>query len=302
MNNFSLYLRAHRHAYHEALRYLKAGWFGSLVTILVIAVALALPWGLLLASRYANTLFTQWNHQAQIILYLQPGASSKAIFDLKTKLQNHPSVASVNYISPEMGLAQLERREGFKDVITYLDQNPLPPVLEIEPRPDLSPQAIDALAQQLHQLPLVAQDQINVSSVKQLYAVLATAKRFIYTLAMLLSTAVLLIIGNTLRLIIMQRAEEIHVMKLVGASLAYTRRPYLYIGFLLGAVGGLLAWSIVYGFLSYLDMPLQQINGISQPLAISIKPTLTMTLLFFLTCISLGWLGAMTAAQRHLRR
>lgn len=298
MSNLTLYFRAHRYAYQEALRYLKAGWFGSVITLLVIAVALALPWGLLLVSRYAHTVFEQWNHQAQIVLYLQPNLPQKVIYDLKTKLQANPQIANVNYISPEMGLAQLERREGFKDVVAQLDQNPLPPVLEIEPNANLSPVEIDSLAQQLQRLPLIEQNQINVNSIKQLYAVLEIAKRFIYTLAILLGIAVMLIIGNTLRLIILQRSEEINVMKLVGASMAYTRRPYLYIGFALGAVGGLFAWGITFGFFSYLTIPLQQLNPINQ----SILPTVLDSFLFLTTCSLLGWLGAMVAAQKHLKK
>ncbi|MBI5447412.1 MAG: ABC transporter permease [Gammaproteobacteria bacterium] len=301
MRNVSVYFRAHQHAYREAYRYLKAGWVGSVITLLVIAVALALPWGLLLASRYANTLFNQWTHQAQIVLYLQASAPPAAIHDLKEKLQHHSAVASVNYISPEMGLAQLARREGFKEVVLQLEQNPLPPVLEIEPRADLSPQALNSLIQQLHRLPLVDQNQINVNSIQQLYTVLATAKRFIYTLACLFGLAVVLIIGNTLRLILMHRMEEVRVMKLVGASLAYTRRPYLYIGSLLGLLGGGLAWSVVFGFFSYLDTPLRQLNSATNSLLTSLQPGFIDSFFFLTVCVGLGWLGAMMVAQYSLR-
>lgn len=301
-HKLAVYFRAHRYAYQEALRYLKAGWFGSAMTVLVIAVALALPWGLLLAARYANTQFEQWNHQAQIVLYLQPNLPQKAIYDLKTKLQANPHIAAVNYISPDMGLAQLERREGFKEVVAQLDQNPLPPVLEVEPTPDLSPKEIDALALQLQHLPLIEQNQVNVNAVKQVYALLAVAKRFIYTLAFLLATAVMLIIGNTLRLIILQRREEIQVMKLVGASQAYTRRPYLYIGLVLGVVGGVLAWGMTFGFFTYLDTPLRQLSSLEQASTASMLPTVLETALFLTACSLLGWLGAMVAAQRHLKK
>ncbi len=298
MSNLSLYFRAHRYAYREACRYLKAGWLGTFITLLVISIALALPWGLLLASRYANALFDEWNHRAQIVLYLQPDLSVQSIEGLKKKLQANAEVVSVNYISPEAGLAQLERREGFKEVVNQLEQNPLPPVLEIELNPDLSPAEIDALAQQLRQLPLIDQDQLNVSAIKQLYALLETAKRFIFTLSLLLGAAVMLIVGNTLRLIILQRTEEIHVMRLIGASLAYARRPYLYIGLVLGGLGGLFAWGLIYTVFSYLNRPLQQLNMSM----VALLPTFAESFLFLVVCSLLGWLGAMLAAQKHLRR
>ncbi|EKD74431.1 MAG: hypothetical protein ACD_44C00453G0009 [uncultured bacterium] len=302
MKEIPFYLRAHRYASRQAFRYLRSGWLGSLITLWVIAITLSLPWGLLLISRYAHTIFDQWNHQAQIVLYLKPNLSQKIIYDLKTKLETNSKISAVNYISPEMGLARLERREGFKEAIAQLDENPLPPVLEIEPNSNLSPQEIEVLAEQLRQIPVIDQDQLNINSVKQLYTVLTIAKRFIATLAILLSAAVMLIVGNTLRLIILERTEEIHVMKLVGASQAYTRRPYLYIGLILGIFGGVLAWSLTFLFFSYLDFSLKQLNHFNIESVPALQANFFESFLFLSSCAFLGWFAAMVASQRYLKQ
>lgn len=301
MSKFSPYLQAHRYAYEQAIRYLRKGWLGSVVTLLVIAIALALPFSLLLISRYANEVFAQWGHQAQIVLYLQPNVDTKTVQAMKSKLEHYRTIAAVKYISPEEGLQQLAQREGFKEVVEQLDNNPLPAVLEVEPKADLSAAQIDELTKQLRQLPLIDQNYVNTNSVKQLYSVLTTAKRFIFSLAILLGASVMLIVGNTLRLIILQRSEEIQVMRLVGASEQYTRRPYLYIGLLLGMLGGVAAWTVTFALFSYLNVPLQQLQGMNSLVTFSLRPGFGESVVFFIICMLLGWSGALVAAKKFCR-
>lgn len=301
MNKFSAVIQGHQYAYGQALRYLRKAWLGAVMTLLVIAIALSLPFSLLLISRYANQVFAELGQHAQIVLYLQPGVDAKTVEAMKTKLSHYRSISAVRYISPEAGLKQLAARQGFKEVLEELDENPLPGVLEIQPLPDLNPKEIDELAKSLKELPWVDQNYVNTASVKEVLTVLAVVKRFIVALAFLLGISVMLIVGNTLRLIILQHTEEIQVMRLVGASQAYTRRPYLYMGVLLGALGGLVAWLMTFSLFSYLNAPLSALQGMYEVMLFSIKPGFFESVLFLLTCVFLAWASAMIAAKRFCR-
>ncbi len=284
-----------------SLAKLAANPLASLMTVAVIGISIALPTAAYVLLQNARAASSGWDANARISLYLDAVGPKRAA-ELDAEARRQPGVASVVYLDPDAALAEFRSLSDFGDALDALGENPLPGVLVVQPEPDLQPADVQALAEALQALEGVDLAQLDVEWVKRLHAILAIIGRSVTVLALLLALAVLLVVGNTIRLDILNRRDEIEVTKLIGASDAFIRRPFLYGGAWYGLLGGALALVLSGVALWLLSGPvadLASLYGSAFRLSL-MDPALAGAVLGGSGL--LGWVGSWLAVGRHLRR
>lgn len=296
------YLLRHVQVFFFSLGQLAKTPVASLMTLAVIGITLALPAGLYVLFDNLQRASRGWDSTAQISLFLKRDTSERSATSLQEKVRALPGVSTVHYISQDQALAEFKRLSGFGEALDVLDNNPLPPVLVVAPAPSLNtPEAIQDLVKTLARQPGVELAQLDLEWIKRLHAMLALAQRGVLILAALLSLAVLLIIGNTIRLAILNRRTEIEVIKLIGGTDTFIRRPFLYSGLLQGLLGALVAWWLVGGGLLLLSGPAEELAGLYGSRFELGGLGLENGLWLLLGGTVLGWLGSRLAVSRHLQ-
>src|SRR5690625_998316 len=290
----------HGHAALASLGRLTRGKAASFMSAGVVAIALALPLGLAVLVHNANQLAGASRGSTDISVFLDQGLDHEAVTKAREDAAALTNVAKVRVISPTEALGSFKQRPAFSQALATLDTNPLPPVLVVTPR-ETGLDQVKTLAGKLGDLDHVDQVVADTRWVQRLNAMLAIAQRAVWVIGILLALAVLLVIGNTIRLEIQNRRREIEVQKLVGATNAFVRRPFLYGGLWYGAIGGIIAWILVEIALALLDRPVERLahlyastGGLDGPGAGG----------FFAMLViggALGWLGALLAVGRYLR-
>jgi cell division transport system permease protein len=274
----------------------------TLLTSSVIAIALALPAGLYVMLQNVQQLSSSWENSSQISVFLKPGKTPEQLRPLREQLLSWPEIQAVDYISADQALTEFRKSSGFGEALEILDQNPLPEVFVIQPAIALSDTGqLQALQAKLDSLPFVDQTLLDMQWVLRLGAIIATGERVVYILGALLFIAILLVIGNTIRLTIFNKRQEIIVTKLIGATNQFIRRPFLYTGFWYGLFGAGLAWLLVTVLLALLKGPIDELTLLYDS-RFSLK-TLGLTLSFGLLAVGilLGLLGSWMAVSRHLK-
>jgi len=274
----------------------------TLLTLLVIALALALPAALRLFVVNAQAATGNFANAVDVSVYLKTDVPLAKAQQLAQAAKERHDVEKVTLISADEGLEEFRRYSGFGDALAALKDNPLPNVLHVRPRPEnSSPAALESLRHYLGAWPEVDLVQVDSEWVMRFNAILEVMSRLLLMAAGLLGVGVLAVIGNTVRLEITGRRAEIEVTKLVGGSNAFVRRPFLYAGVLYGLGGALLAWAIVALLVALLGAPvatLAQLYGSRYTLqGLSIQDV---GILLGGGAV-LGWLGAWISAARHLR-
>ncbi len=273
----------------------------SLMTAAVIAIALALPSGLYLLTGNLQRLSTQWDGSANLSLFLHRSVTLKQAGALKNKLAKMPEIDSVQLITPEQALAEFRALSGFGEVLDVLDENPLPAVIAVKPDQDHSnADAAAALLEKLRSFPEVELAQLDLQWVRRFNAIVDIVRRSIWVMGALLGLAVLLIVGNTIRLEIQSRREEIEITKLIGATNGFIRRPFLYSGLWYGLAGAILADVLVEIAFLQLYNPVRRLAGLYQSNFSLHTLSFTDTLSLLATGAALGLLGAWLAVGRHL--
>jgi len=272
------------------------------MTAAVIAIALALPVGLFIALDNIGQLSNGWDNSTKISLFLHTDVKEEDAQQLLLRLEKHRDIKSIEYIGKEQGLKQFKEISGFGDALKYLDDNPLPIVLVVQPKnASIEANRTTQLVDELGTNKLVELAQLDVQWVKRLYTFLEIANRGIWVISSMLAFAVLLIIGNTIRLDIQNRRAEIEVSKLIGASDAFIRRPFLYTGIWYGIIGSVLAWIITFISLLLMDSPIHKLALLYQsdfrPGGLSFSNSLLLVLISSL----LGLIGSWIAVSKHLK-
>lgn len=297
------YLVHHLRVFISSLGHLTRHPISTLMTSTVIAIALALPAGLYISLNNLGGISTGWDDSTQISLFLHTKVTQAQADKLAQRLKKHKQIRQVKVISKKQGLEQFKRLSGFGNALKFLDGNPLPVVVSVQPIVD--PQRPDKITQLLKELKKEKQvelAQLDMQWLKRLYAILEIAHRGIWIIGSLLALAVLLIIGNTIRLDIQNQRAEIEVIKLIGASNAFVRRPFLYTGLWYGLVGGLLAWLLTVVSLGLLEAPVQKLAGLYQStFRLSGLGAQNVLKLIGLSCL-LGLSGSWLAVSRHLSK
>lgn len=274
----------------------------SLMTAAVIGIALALPSGLHVLLSNAQRLSDNWDGSSRISVFLKDSVSDDQARELAGHLRNLAGIGEVRTISRAQALAEFRRLSGFGDALKALDTNPLPAVLVVRPALALTtPAQIQSLVEKLRQLPQVHLAQLDIQWVRRLHAIVAIAQRAVLVLGAILGLAVLLIVGNTIRLDIQNRRQEIEVIKLVGATDAFIRRPFLYGGMWYGLFGGAIAWLLVALALWLLGGPVERLAALYDSAYGLRMIDLPTTVLLFITSAALGLFGSWIAVGRHLR-
>ena len=298
----AVYLRRHMQMAVGSLGRLFRNSLASFMTAAVIGIALALPSGLYLLLDNLGQLSKSWDGQASLSLFLQDSVSTKQAGRLAKRLTDWPEVERVELITPDQALAEFGQQSGLGSALEALEENPLPAVLIITPADgQLTPDSAAALQNKLTALPETALAQLDLEWVQRLAAMLDIARRGILVIGSLLALAVLLVIGNTIRLEIQNRRDEIIVTKLIGATNGFVRRPFLYIGVWYGILGAGIAWLLVEAGLFLLNGPVTRLAGLYQS-DFSLE-TLPLQLLGLLVGggLLLGLLGSWLAVGKHLR-
>lgn len=300
-DRFAAYLLHHRQVARDSLLRLLRNPFGSLATWLVIGIALALPAGLFVTLDNLAQLGGRWDGAPQISLFLQPSVDEAAGQALRQRLGQRGDVAHVEYISREQALAEFRSLSGFGEVVDQLESNPLPAVIAVRPLVGvLGAGAVKKLYDDVKAMPEVDRAVLDMEWVQRLYALLTIGQRIALALATMLGVGVILVIGNTIRLAIESRREEILVVKLVGATNTFVRRPFLYTGAWFGLGGGLTAWAIVAACLAWLGDPVTQLAELYHSQFALNGLGIARVIALLAAGIGLGWLGAWLAVSRHL--
>lgn len=270
------------------------------LTALVISIALALPASLYVAVRNLSTIGYSWQESLQISLFLKQTVSSERGAALAREIGNEAGVASTVYISREQSLAEFRALSGFGEALDLLKDNPLPAVVAVTPERRQPKAEVQRLLERLSSLPEVDLAKLDQQWMERLYALLAIAERAVGIIALLLGLAVMVIIGNTIRLDIEARREEIEVMKLIGAPSSFVRRPFLYSGFWFGFGGGVLAWMLVAAGTSMLAAPTAELAGLYgsdfRLSGLGLRDGFSL----ILSGIVLGWTGAFLTVSRRI--
>ena len=296
------YLLNHAYALVYSLGQISRTPLSSVMTMMIIGITLALPTALYVTLQNAQQLTAGFDNVAQISLFLKKETRASDITDLADRLRRNPGIATLEVISPDQALEEFRRNSGFGDALRALDENPLPFVLVIKPAAThADPAAVARLQATLQKLPETDFAQLDMQWLQRLYAALAIAQRGVTILAGLLGLAVLLIVGNTIRLGIHSNRDEITITKLMGATNAFVRRPFLYTGTWYGVLGGLLAWLLVSVALGFLAEPVQYLSTLYGSNFELDGLDSTGALLLLLSATLLGLLGSWLAVERYLR-
>ena len=293
------WLESHRDSLLDSLRRLVKQPFGSFFTCLVMAVALSLPMGLSLLLGNLERLGGSWQKAAQISVFLKMDVGDAQGEKLRDEVASIPGVAQADWISREQALQEFQQGSGLGEALKELPENPLPGVILVTPH-EVDKNTLEALRNQLAGIPQVEQAQLDMVWVERLTAILRLGDRFVFGLSLLLIAALLLVIGNTIRLHIENRRSEIEVIKLVGGTDSYVRRPFLYMGALYGAGAGLLAWGLLAYGLDWLNGAVMRLAGLygSDFALLGVPSADGLSLL--LAALLLGYIGAWLAVARHL--
>jgi cell division transport system permease protein len=299
---FATWLTRHASTSIGALGRLIRQPFASLMIILVIAVTLALPAALNLVIKNVQSISSSWNSALDFSIYLQRGLPVDEAEGLARIIEQRADVESVQVIDADDALDEFKELSGFGNALDHLAENPLPHTLVVRPSAANTGLSIVVLQEELGNLPEADLVQGDTEWVQRFHAILDIVRQAIGIGGALLGIAIIVIIGNTIRLDIQNRRDEIEVTKLIGASNAFVRRPFLWSGFWYGLFGGALALALVQYGLYLLEQPIARLAGLYQSGIAVIALNLNESLSIIGIGIALGLIGSWFAAARHMRR
>jgi cell division transport system permease protein len=276
--------------------------FSSLMIVLVIAVTLALPASINLVIQNARALSGSWDNVFDFSVFLQLDRSVSEAEALGRLLAQRADVDTVDVVTAEAALAEFKQQSGFGDALDQLTDNPLPHTLVVRPSGGNTSASISLLQEEIDNLPEVDFVQADTDWVQRFHAILDIARQAIAIGAALLGLAIIVIIGNTIRLDIENRRDEIEVTKLLGASNAFVRRPFLWSGFWYGLFGGLMAVILVLVGLHLLEEPVARLAGLYQSKVAVTSLRLVEAAAVVGIGVFLGLFSSWLTAARHMRR
>jgi cell division transport system permease protein len=273
---------------------------GSVFNIFVIGIALSLPVGLYVVIDNLQAASGQLSAEPKISAYMALEASRAETAQIENRLKQHAGVQRYRYVPRDQALVELKQSSGLADVIDSLPQNPLPDAFVVSAKNN-TPQALEAMRDEISQWPRVVHAQLDAAWARRLDATLRFGRLVVLILGALLALALVAITFNTIRLQVLTQREEVEVIKLIGATDTFIRRPFLYYGALQGAAGGIVAWLIVAGGIWLVNHNLGELSHVYASLfqLKQLSPGDATALL--LLPLALGWFGAWLSVGRHLR-
>jgi len=276
--------------------------FSTLLTVLVIGIALALPACLHVLVQNVRAASGGWSNALDISVYMKPAATLEQARQAAERVRKRRDVEDVKLVEADDALEEFRRNSGFGEALDALKDNPLPHALVVRPAAEFREASqVESLTEELRKIDHVDLVQLDTAWVSRFNAILDVVRRVVLLAAGLFALGILVIVGNTIRLDIENRRDEIEVTKLVGGSDAFVRRPFLYSGVWYGLGGALIAWLIVSVVISVLGDPVQRIAGLYGSTFELNGLGLEGTGVLLLGGVVLGWLGSFIAATRELR-
>lgn len=255
------WLRDHRRVARDSLIFVSQRFWTSLLVWLLIGIALALPGGLYLVQTSLAVMSASWEGRPGITVYLRVDADVQIGRALRDQLSEDPDVERVSLISAESALAEFEKFTGVSDALAHLKSNPLPASLRVVMKGDTPPERYEALATRLRAETGVDEISVEKTWLERVQAMTVLLRRLSWVLAATFSVGAILVTATSVRLAIEARLEEVRVMKLVGATDSYIRRPFLYFGLLFGLGGGIAGAMLISAVLGLLEAPLAALLG-----------------------------------------
>ena len=291
---FEAYLLNHAHGLFSSLGRLSRTPFSSVMTILVLAVAISLAGGFYIVVANIQQLTGNLQSSNQISLFLRDNVSENAGQKLAEQLKQNASVDSVKFITKKQAMEEFKANSGFGDALNALDSNPLPSVIEVLPKNVLeNNESIAKLMAEFKQLPQVEFAQIDMQWVEKVQTIMLIAGRGVVLVSLLLGLAVTFITGNTIRLELHNRQDEVFISKLVGATQSFIQRPFLYTGFWLGFISGFLGWMIITVMLLIVESPVEKLstlyNGSFELLFLSFSEFILLLMISSVLAVAGSW-------------
>ncbi len=297
------YFQAHAHVFISSLGRLCRAPISTAMTVIVIAIALALPAVFYVLVDNARQVSDKIVVTNQFSLFMKPGVTDDEAANLANRLLQRPEIASVDFISKQAALDEFREYSGFAGALDILEFNPLPAVIQLQPDEFVvSPEALPVLIRKLEHLPETGFVQFDLDWVKRLQAIMDIARIGVLMLSVLLSIAVIFIISNTIRLELRSRSDEVVVAKLLGATNGFVGRPFLYSGFWYGLFGGLVAWGVVLTVLLVISEPVQKLSLLYQSNYELVSLGFERTIALLIISALLGVMGAWVVLVHQLFR
>ena len=290
----------HRAAMASAFRRLWATPLNTLLSLLVIGIALTLPGlGYVLLDNLRDLGRTTSGVQ-QISLFMQLDASKKDVGDIENRLKQ-AATGKWRFVPKEAALKRMQTNEGMAEIVASLPRNPLPDAFIVEPT-NVEPEALEILRKEIAGWPKVAHVQLDSAWVKRFDAFLKLGRLALWMLAGIFAAGLVAATFNTIRLQGMAQAAEIEVARMIGATDVFIRRPFYYFGALQGALGGLLAAALVIGALRLLAGPVGDLAALYGSTFSLRAPGVIEVVVLSGAGALLGWLGAQLSVSLSLRK
>jgi cell division transport system permease protein len=302
-NKLNQYLLSHLQASVSSLGQLSRSPFNTLMTCLIIGIALALPMTLFVLLKNVDVLGGKMRQNIEVTLFLKADANEEQAQQVLQLVNKNTAITEAHIVSPNQGLHELQQTANVDNVIIELKDNPLP--WSIVALPSINVHTAEALAELNHtlkQLPDVEEVQMDAQWIQRLFTMLTLAHRAVYAISIFLGLAVLLIINNCIRTATQNNKKEIEIIKLIGGTHNFIRRPFLYAGMIYGLLGGIIAWQMVDLFILWIKEPAHQLATLYQSQFNLLGISLTDTFTLLGSSIALGLIGAWLAVTRHLYR
>lgn len=290
----------HKASAKDAWQRMRKTPIATAMTVIVIAIALALPAGLSVLLTNAQHATADWDGNAHLSVFLQQGTSEKTQQQLAKQWAGKKGIDRVDTITSAEALVEFRELSGFGEALDALPDNPLPPVLVVYPTPSKADD-LEQLSNELGNIKEVDLVQLDMQWVKRLHAMMETVSRIVNALMLALAAAVMLVVVNTIRLAIESRRDEIVVVKIVGGTDGFVRRPFLYTGFGYGLLGGVLAVVLVQMALLWVGKPLDELILLYDSQFVLLGVGLKNLVVIPLFAGMLGLLGAWLAVSRHIQ-
>lgn len=296
-------LQNHARALYVTLARLGQHAVGTALTLCVVAVVLSLPATLVTLFRdMAPATLQLGERSAQATLYLRDSVTPAAGEALTERIAHQPGIAAARYISRDAALAEFRQQAGAAAAVALLDTNPLPASIVVTPDIHRGQAATRTILNALAAMPEVEQAQRDPAWTDQLYAGFSLLKNLLWLALAALALTILIVVGNTIRLEIEDRRHEIAIMKLIGASNAYVRRPFLYMGACYGVGGAVFALLLVALVMQLLEYAVRESAVLGNTGMVLAAPGFDTSVALLVTGLVLGWIAAVWTVARHLHR
>jgi cell division transport system permease protein len=302
VEQFEAYMLNHAHGLFSSLGRLSRTPFTSAMTILVLSVAISLASGFYIMVGNIQQLTGNLETSNQMSLFLRDNVNEAAGQKLTDQLRANPSVEFAKFINKRQAMEEFKANSGFADALNTLDSNPLPSVIQLLPKNSLqNSDELSRLMAEFKQLPQVEFIQVDMQWVEKVQTIMLIASRAVMLVSILLGCAVMFITGNTIRLELHSRQDEVFISKLVGATHAFIQRPFLYTGFWLGFISGFLGWLINTVMLLVLESPVEKLSALYNGSFELLYLSFSEFLLLMLLAPGLAVLGAWGVLNYQLR-